>query len=237
MAAPKAWALDDLVTGAQPREGAPVAAMDPRSQRERQLAVRALLAQHPDWADRRIGILCGVSPRTVGRVRAQAARAAACDPATAPEVRIGLDGRARPIDPAAQRDRIVAALEERPEASLRDIARLVGVSHETVRSVRSALAEKCRLPEPRPVDFAAWRAAHDRAPHWAPDHSFSSHDDAAAAAQFLERSDVSERDLERYAVAVPLSRIYEVSDEARRRAAFWTQLAERVEARAQRRHG
>jgi hypothetical protein len=31
---------------------------------------------------------------------------------------------------------------------------------------------------------------------------------------------------------VPLSRIYEVADEARRRAAFWIAFADRVEGRA-----
>ncbi len=43
--------------------------------------------------------------------------------------------------------------------------------------------------------------------------------------------------MELYAASVPLSRVYEVSDEARRRALFWAQFAERVESRAKRRHG
>jgi transposase-like protein len=207
----------------------------PGSRRERQRAVRAVLAAHPEWADRRIGTLCGVSPRTVGRLRAQLAETSGSDRIEWAEVRIGRDGRARPTDPAAQRERIVAALVERPDASLRDIARTVGVSPETVRSVRATLLDDPDLASsPAPVILAEWRAVRDRTEPWQPDHAFTSHEDGCLTAEFLERTDVRECDLERHVGAVPLSRVYEVSDEARRRAAFWSQLAERVEARAQR---
>jgi hypothetical protein len=193
-----------------------------------------MLASHPEWADRRIGDLFGVSPRTVGRLRSQLMQTEGNDQIAWAEVRIGRDGRARPIDPVAQRERIVVALAERPDASLRDIARTVGVSPETVRSVRAALIEDPDARATMPVNLADWCAARDRVPRWQPDHSFTSREDGTATAGFLERTDVSECDLERHAVAVPLSRVYEVSDEARRRAAFWSQLAERVEARAKR---
>ncbi len=143
--------------------------------RERQLAVRTVLSAHPEWADRRIGMLCGVSPRTVGRVRARLV--AEGEGIRRADVRIGRDGRARPIDPAAQRERIIAMLAERPEASLRDVARAVGVSPETVRSVRTALAEERERAQMQlPIDFLAWCAARDRAARWAPDHSFTSSD-------------------------------------------------------------
>jgi hypothetical protein len=225
MAASKALAFDDRLIG-----GALVAG----SGRDRHTAVRTMLAAHPEWADRRIGTHCGVSPRTVGRVRAQLAEAAPGD-VTCADVRIGRDGRARPVDPAAQRQRVVEALVERPEASLRDIARAVGVSPETVRSVRAALADQPeRVATVPPVDLMAWSAARERAVSWKPDHSFTSRDDGAVTARFLERTDVQECELDRHACAVPLSRVYEVSDEARRRAVFWAQLAERVELRAKR---
>jgi transposase-like protein len=256
MAVSKAWVIDELPLGSRRRECGPLAAsFEPslpesktsepscgapallaRTRRERQLAVLDVLTAHPDWADRRIGNLCGVSPRTVGRLRAELAENGGDSRVKCTDVRIGRDGRARPIDPTAQRARVMAALVERPDASLRDIARAVGVSPETVRSVRAALSERFDAPPtPAPVDFAAWRAAHDRSVRWEPDHSFTSRDDGAVTAQFLERTDVQEHELERHAGAVPLSRVYEVSDEARRRAAFWAQLAERVESRAKRR--
>jgi hypothetical protein len=55
---------------------------------------------------------------------------------------------------------------------------------------------------------------------------------AEATVRFLERTNVQDRGLNRHAAAVPLSRVAEVSDEARRRAAFWTQFAELIESRA-----
>jgi hypothetical protein len=207
----------------------------PGSRTERQYAVRAMLAVHPEWADRRIGTLCGVSPRTVGRVRSELGVTSGAEP-DRDGVRIGRDGRARPIDPSAQRARIRAALAACPEASLRDIARAVGASPETVRAVRADLLERPYEPPAldTPVNLAEWSAARERGTRWQPDHAFTSRDDLTATARFLERTDVRESDLARHACAIPLNRVYEVSDEARRRAEFWQQLAERVEARAHR---
>ena len=65
--------------------------------------------------------------------------------------------------------------------------------------------------------------------------AFTSREDGALAASFFERTDVSEADIESHATAVPLSKVYEVVDEARRRVLFWSNLAARLEARAQRR--
>jgi transposase-like protein len=171
-------------------------------------------------------------------VRAQLAETPDGECIRCTDVRIGRDGRARPIDPAAQRERVVHELIERPEASLRDIARTVGVSPETVRSVRAALSEQIDgFRTAPPVDLVAWSTAPDRSVRWEPDHSFASCDDGAATARFLEQTDVRECELDRHAAAVPFSRVYEVSDEARRRAAFWMHLAERVESRARRNTG
>ena len=130
--------------------------------------------------------------------------------------------------------RIRAALAACPEASLRDIARAVGASPETVRAVRAELLERPHEPPAldAPVNLAEWSAARERGTRWQPDHAFTSRDDGTATARFLERTDVRECDLARHASAIPLNRVYEVSDEARRRAEFWQQLAERVEARA-----
>jgi len=51
--------------------------------------------------------------------------------------RTGRDGRARPVDVAELRARITRAIEEQPTAPLREIARQVGASAETVRSVKA----------------------------------------------------------------------------------------------------
>jgi hypothetical protein len=53
-------------------------------------------------------------------------------------------------------------------------------------------------------------------------------------ASALERTGVSVADVESHAAAVRPSRVYEVVDEARRRALLWSNLAARGEARAKR---
>jgi hypothetical protein len=200
---------------------------DGASRRERRETAVGLLHSHPEWSDRRIAELCGVSPKTVAQLRSELPGREGEEP----EMRVGRDGRARPVDAAARRALVVAALEERPDASLRAIARSVGVSPETVRSVRQLLGRKA---PPRPVVTPlVWRAAPP-VETWQPDAAFTSREDSAATASFFERTDVCESDLDRHVHAIPLSRVYEVADEARRRAAFWTRLAQSAEAKAER---
>jgi len=95
------------------------------------------LADQPLWSDRRIAHVCGVSPKLVARLRCDGPVAPA---AAAREKRVGRDGRARPLKPGAIRGDIAKAIRESPCASLRMIAAELGVSPETVRSVRSELA-------------------------------------------------------------------------------------------------
>jgi DNA-binding Lrp family transcriptional regulator len=204
---------------------------------ERKDAARRILCSHPHWADRRISEFCGVSQKTVAHLRRQLTSVIA-DKRGGNEVRVGRDGRVRPVDPAAQRARIIRALEERPDASLRAIARIVGASPETVRSVRARLGQSGILAEetPRSVEVAAARRPRSarRATKWQPDVALTSRKDGEITAEFLVTTDVNEADLEQITMSIPLSRVYEVADEARRRAMFWSNLAKHVEARAQR---
>jgi ParB-like chromosome segregation protein Spo0J len=198
------------------------------NRRERRSAARRVLETHREWSDRRIAELCGISPKTVAELRRELPEV---DGEVAGDVRVGRDGRARPVDAAARRALIVAALQERPDASLRAIARTVGVSPETVRSVRSDLG---RTSPPRPaLPPQTWRPAPEPEP-WQPDAAFLSREDSAATASFFERTDVCDAELNHHVRAIPLSRVYEVADEARRRAAFWLRLAQSVEAQAER---
>jgi len=209
----------------------------PLTERERRHAARRVLQLHPDWADRRIGDLCGVTSKRVAQIRAHLVETSSGGDLGTVAVRVGRDGRARPVDPRAQRERIVEALRRMPGASLRAVAAAVGVSPETVRSVRASLRDD-RPPEaPADVDalLEAVLSRGDRAARWRADDAVRSVDGGEETASFLERTDVSGADPVRYATRIPLSRVYEVADEARRRADFWAQLAERVEGRARRR--
>ena len=106
---------------------------------ERRAAVRRILLTHPDLSDRGVASVCGLSPKTVARLRRAADGGSGTPETTRGKKRVGRDGRQRPVDPSAARARIAKELERRPDASLRAIASTVGVSPETVRSMREKL--------------------------------------------------------------------------------------------------
>jgi hypothetical protein len=209
----------------------------PLALQDRLRAGRRILRRHPDWSDRRLGEVCALAAGTVARLRKELATA---EPApivaiaarpgarsrTDSGARIGKDGRVRPLQPGALRQRIVEALAGNPNGSLRAIAAEAGASPETVRRVRMDLES---LPEPiaapprraRPADPPTWRA----------DPALTSRADLGELLEWFERTEPGD-DPYRYVTSVPLSRVYEMADEARRRATFWNELARAFEARA-----
>jgi ParB-like chromosome segregation protein Spo0J len=100
---------------------------------DREAAAERIIRTHPHWSDRAIAGVTGLSAKTVsGRRR----RLSTGDTQT---VRVGRDGRARPLDGAEGRRRVSAILGQRPELSLRQVAREAGVSPSTARDVRDRL--------------------------------------------------------------------------------------------------
>jgi len=195
--------------------------------KEREHAAQRVLEAHPDWSDRRIGGLCGLSPTTVGRLRLLVAR-----PAVHPgqmDGRIGRDERIRPLDSGALRRRVTQALTARPGASLREIAVLSRCSPETVRAVRRAM------------DSGDEGEVRDAAPKSPPppskprseriDPAFASTDEGAAFSAWFAKTAVGEQDWQGHVDHIPLSRIYEVADMALRRSEAWREFARAVEAR------
>ena len=104
---------------------------------ERRRAGVQILAVHPTWSDRRIASCCGLSAKTIKRLRDESGSFEIVDRVAARGR--GATGRVRPVDPGSGAAGIVAELERCPEASLRTIAASVGASPETVRSVRNQL--------------------------------------------------------------------------------------------------
>jgi ParB-like chromosome segregation protein Spo0J len=101
---------------------------------EREAAAARLIASYPDRSDRWVAGITGLAAGTVARIRRQASPGDC--PVTA---RIGRDGRVRPLSSADGRRIAGAAIAEHPEASLRSIARLAGISPATVRDVRERM--------------------------------------------------------------------------------------------------
>lgn len=104
----------------------------PLSLRDRKRAAERLLLKNPQWSDRSIAVVAGLSNKTVGRIRSDLGSAL-------PEAnrRTGRDGVAQPVSSAANRARAEAFLERSPDASAREIAEAAGVSLTTAKSIRS----------------------------------------------------------------------------------------------------
>lgn len=135
------------------------------SQQERSAAAHRILAAYPQWSDRAIAQAAGLSTKTVAAIRR---RSSGDGPQS--HIRVGRDGRARPVDAAAGRRRAAAYLRENPDASLRRIASAAGVSLGTARDVRARMQrgedpvlrkDTCALAEPVPL--AAVEAGEDLA--------------------------------------------------------------------------
>ena len=212
----------------------------PLSLDERRAAVRRILQTHADRSDRGIAELCGVSPKTVARVRDELGVAGASEPGA---TRVGRDGRARPVDAAGVRQRIAEELEKCPDASLRVIARKVGASPETVRSVRNrhglperrTYDDRITAPDAEATVLALLSRKQPAARPWQDDAALSARDGGEQFVAWFDATAVEDGDAWTHLGVVPLSRTYEVADEARRRAAFWASFAENVERQVRRR--
>ncbi len=113
----------------------------PLSQRERTAAATRILLTRPNWSDRAIASVAGISARSVAELRAVLADA---HPNSS---RRGADGRLRPVDGARGRQTAAEILATRPGLSLRKIAQIAGISPETVRDVKNRLTDG-RSPVP-----------------------------------------------------------------------------------------
>jgi len=107
----------------------------PLSLADRKRAAERIVTSHPQWSDRMVASVTGIAPGTVAEIR----KRVASEPA-AKAVRIGQDGRARPINGAEGRKLASELIIENPSLSLRQIARAAGISPETARDVRNRLS-------------------------------------------------------------------------------------------------
>jgi hypothetical protein len=192
---------------------------------DRKCAARRILGMHPEWSDRRIADVCVLSHVTVGSLRA--AHEPPLGHVYQLDTRRGRDGKARPVDPSARRRRVHDAILAHPTASLREIARMTETSHETVRTVKNAaMSGGLKVADPVMV-----RAVEPPRSSPAADPAFTSTDHGTAFAAWFARTDISQSSCE-FVDAVPLSRVYEIEAEARRRAAAWLHFAGALAARA-----
>lgn len=103
---------------------------------DRRAAAARIIAEHPDWSDRAIAMCTGLCDKTVATVRS---RSTADDSRL--NRRLGRDGRLRPVRFAEGRQRASEVITAQPNASLREIARLAGISPATARDVRDRMRQ------------------------------------------------------------------------------------------------
>jgi ParB-like chromosome segregation protein Spo0J len=106
----------------------------PLSQADRRAAAERIIATHPHLSDRAIGHSVGLAAKTVAAIRKRSAEGV---PQSG--VRVGRDGRVRPLNSGEGRRRAAELLAQQPGASLRDVARAAGISAATVLDVRKRL--------------------------------------------------------------------------------------------------
>jgi hypothetical protein len=207
---------------------------------ERRKAACRLLEQHPDWSDRALAEICGISPATVCRLRG-----CASVQISQTRARLGRDGRVRPVDTIAARAAASKLLEETPEKSLREVARQVGASVSTIRDVRARVSRG-----EAPVALRASRNGSDiqEAPispivpspvtpsvvRFQDDRALSSTEESRCFAAWFDHHFIRAEHWEPFVNDLPLSRLYEIIEEARTRAAAWSQLADYLEERVRR---
>jgi hypothetical protein len=126
----------------------------PLSRRDRAAAVEQLLRLRPQWSDRRIATALGVAHRTVGAVRRRSTGELARSNST-----VGLDDRVRPRDAASGRRRAAQLIADQPDASLRAVGAVAGLSPATVLDVRRRLE---RGEDPVPVQLRSGDPGDER---------------------------------------------------------------------------
>jgi ParB-like chromosome segregation protein Spo0J len=106
----------------------------PLSLADRKAAAGRIIASHPQWSDRLIASVTGLAAGTIAEARRKSD-----DEAPRADIRVGLDGRHRPVDSAERRRIASKMLIDDPNLSLRQVARVARISPETARNVRARL--------------------------------------------------------------------------------------------------
>lgn len=131
---------------------------------DRKAAAVRIISSHPYLSDRAIARHSGLAAKTVAMLRQRSN-----EDSKKSNIRMGADGRRRPLNGSAGRQRAADAIAQRPDAPLREIARIADVSLGTAHDVRLRLR---RGEDPAPTRSRSLRTTGDQAcsaPSCAPD--------------------------------------------------------------------
>jgi hypothetical protein len=106
----------------------------PLSRADRISSAKRILTTNPDWSDRKVAVITGLSAKSIASLRNSSAVDVQFN-----GKRLGRDGKRRPVDAAVGRRRAAEYIQHHPEASLREVARETDVSLGTVHDVRDKI--------------------------------------------------------------------------------------------------
>ena len=101
---------------------------------DRRAAAQRIIIRSPHLSDRAIGRYTGLSDKTVSSLRERSSAEGA-----QASTRVGIDGRARPLNSLEGRQRAAELWNARPDASLREVAAAAGISVGTAHDVRKRM--------------------------------------------------------------------------------------------------
>ncbi|MFD5742186.1 ParB N-terminal domain-containing protein [Streptomyces massasporeus] len=118
----------------------------PLSLADRKAAALHMLADFPEWSNRRLAGVVGLSDKTIAALR----RRSGAELPHPTAVRLGRDGVAYPLAAAEGRSRALVYLAAHPDASAQEVARAAGISLTTAKDARKRARA---LPgEPAPTE-------------------------------------------------------------------------------------
>lgn len=106
----------------------------PLTRADRISSAKRILGEHPDWSDRKVAGIAGLSGKSIASLRNSSV-----GNAQFADKRLGRDGKRRPVVAAEGRLRAAEYVRAHPEASLRQIASETEVSVGTAHDVRQKI--------------------------------------------------------------------------------------------------
>jgi hypothetical protein len=186
---------------------------------DRKAAAARITGMFPQWSDRMIASVTGLSAKTVATVRDSLNAVHDSPNAENQQLdgRVGRDGRVRPVNQAERREITAGLLRNNPRASLREIARKAGVSPETVRQVRARLP---RHPGPAtPGKRLQWLRA---------DPAFRSTESGRLLLRLLATDQATQEHARELIESVPAHCLGTLAELAKARSRRWQEFTEDV---------
>jgi hypothetical protein len=128
----------------------------PLTRSDRVSGAKRILATHPDWSDRAVAGITGLSAKSIASLRNSST-----GDIQFPGKRLGRDGKRRPVMPGEGRLRASEYIRTHPAASLREVSRETDVSLGTVHDVRERLRREANDPAPAQPRPAGWSAHYN----------------------------------------------------------------------------